>query len=100
MWTSRPTQDREGEGAVDGNLKREFQYYLDHQEDLVQKYEGRFIVIKNEEVIGDYPSALSAVQETAKKHELGSFLIQKCSPGSEGHTQLFHSRVSFACRSV
>lgn len=78
------------------SLKTEFQYYLDHQDEMVQKYEGKFIVIKDDEVLGAYDDELTAVAETQKSHELGTFLVQKVSSGTEGYTQTFHSRVVFS----
>lgn len=78
------------------SLEKEFEYYLEHQDELVKKYDGKFIVIKGGEVIGEYDSPLEAVEETSKKYELGTFLVQKCEPGSESYTQTYHSRVSFA----
>jgi hypothetical protein len=53
-------------------------------------------VIKDCQVIGVYDDELEAVREAAKKHEMGTFLVQKCEPGSESYTQTFHSRVAFA----
>ncbi len=41
-------------------LEKEFKYYLDNQEELIKKYIGRFIVIKGDEVIGDYTSESGA----------------------------------------
>jgi hypothetical protein len=77
-------------------LEKEFQYYLKHQDELVAKYRGRVIVIKDSKVIGDYDNEAVAVQETQKSHALGTFLIQRCEPGSANYTRTFHSRVSFA----
>ena len=81
---------------MNGNLKKEFRYYLDHQDELVKKYAGKFIVIKNAKVVGAFDSDLQAVQETAKNHPLGTFLVQKCEPGEESYTQVYHSSVAFA----
>lgn len=77
-------------------LEAEFQYYLDHQDELVEKYDGKVIVIKDQKVIGDYESDIEAITETQKEHPIGTFLVQRCSAGSEGYTQHFFSRVSFA----
>jgi len=79
---------------VVNKLENEFKYYLEHQKELINKYNGKYVVIKNLEVIGAYDSELEAVQKTAEKHELGTFLVQKCEPGSESYTQTYHSRVS------
>lgn len=81
---------------MDKQLEKEFKYYIKHQDELVEKYNGKYIVIKNCEVIGSYGSILEAVQETSQTHELGTFIVQKCEPGKESYTQTFHSRVSFA----
>jgi len=78
------------------NLEREFEYYLDHQDELVTQYNGKVIVIKNQNVIGTFDTELEAVEKTAEEHELGTFLIQRCEPGSENYTQTYHSRVIFA----
>ena len=77
------------------NLEKEFKFYLDHQNELVEKYNGKFIVIKDEDVIGAYTSESDAIETTAKTHELGTFLVQKCEPGTAGYTHTFHSRVVF-----
>jgi hypothetical protein len=77
-------------------LEKEFQYYLDHQQELVKQYNGKFIVIKDEQVIGAYTSESDAIETTVKAHELGTFLVQKCEPGTAGYTHTFHSRVVFA----
>ena len=75
------------------NLEKEFQYFLNHQKELVKQYSGKFIVIKNQEVIGVYTTEVEAFTETQKNHELGTFLIQECKPGTDVYTQTFHSRV-------
>ena len=75
------------------DLKKEFRYYLEHQAELVRQYKGKFIVIKNCEVIGSYDSELEAITETRKHHDLGTFLVQKCEPGTNNYMQMYHSRV-------
>jgi hypothetical protein len=77
-------------------LEKEFQFYLDHQDELVAKYNGRVVVIKGEEVIGDYADEMEAVSETRKTHPLGTFLVQRCTPGEEAYTAKYNTRVSFA----
>lgn len=77
-------------------LEKEFDYYLENQDKLVEKYGGRIIVIKDCKVIGVYESVLEGIEKTAEQHELGSFLVQRCEPGSESYTQTYHSRVVIA----
>ena len=75
-------------------LIKEFEYYTEHQKELVEKYEGKFVVIKNQKIIGAYDSEIEAYEEAQKKHELGTFLIQRVESGVENYTQTFYSRVS------
>jgi len=77
-------------------LEKEFEYYLAHQAELVEKFDGKFVVIKGNEVLGAYDSEIEAIRETMKDHELGTFLVQKCEEGEESYTMTFHSRVSYA----
>jgi len=77
-------------------LEKEFNYYLEHQDELVEKHNGKFVVIKDCNVIGAFDSELEAIEKTTGQYELGTFLVQKCEPGSESYTQTYHSRVALA----
>lgn len=77
-------------------LEKDFDFYLAHQEEFVKKYNGQYIVIKNGQVLGAYSSDIEAITETSKNHDLGTFLVQYCSPGENDYTAHFHSRVVFA----
>lgn len=77
-------------------VKDEFQYYLDHQAELVKQYNGKVLVIKNKHVIGVYNTIQEAYDKTTQEHEIGTFLIQKCTPGDKDYSQTFHSRAIFA----
>lgn len=74
-------------------LKKEFQYYLDNQAKLLKKYNGRFIVLVGDQVVGDYESNTQAYSESIKRYALGTFLIQRVSEGDTDYSQTFHSRV-------
>jgi hypothetical protein len=77
-------------------LEKEFKYFIDHQDELVEKYNHRFLVIVGETVVGDYDSQEQAYFETVKRYELGTFLIQECGEGEDVYTETFHTGVIFA----
>jgi hypothetical protein len=77
-------------------LEKEFRFYLANKENLVKEFEGRFLVIKDEEVKGAYNSEMEAYSEAVRQFDLGTFLIQLCVKGEDAYTQTFHSRASFA----
>ena len=76
-------------------LEKEFKYYLDNQDELVQKYDGKSLVIIGEKVVGSYDTNEEAYFESKKKYKLGTFLIQFCEKGEDSYTETFNSRVSF-----
>lgn len=78
-------------------LEKEFQYFIDNQKELVKKYPGKFIVIKEHDVLGAYNTQLEAYREGQKLTPIGTFLIQECNEGgAEAYTQTFHSRAIFS----
>lgn len=74
-------------------LQKEFEYYIAHQDELVREYDGKFLVIKDEEVRGVYDSEMAAYKAASEEYELGTFLIQQCIPGDAAYSQTFCSRV-------
>jgi len=76
-------------------LEKEFKFYTANQKSLVKQYSGKYIVIKNEQVIGAYGTREEAIQESMKDHKLGTFLVQYVSTGDKNFSQTFHSRVIF-----
>lgn len=75
-------------------LQRQLDYFKSNQDELIKKYEGKFLVIKDQEVRGVYSTEMEAYTNAKNKFELGTFLIQQCLPGQESYTQTFHSRVA------
>lgn len=76
-------------------LKDLFQWYLDNQAELVKEYNGKYLVIKDNSVVGVYALEDIALKEATEKYGLGNFIIQLCTPGKDAYTQTFHSRVVF-----
>ena len=74
-------------------LEKEFKFYLDNQDELVKKYNGKVLVIKDQTIIGSYDTDWEALKETQKIHKIGTFLVHKCGPGEDNYTQTYHSRV-------
>lgn len=81
---------------MESPLKKEFDYYLANQAEVVKQYNGKFVVIKDCKIIGAYDDRATAVTETQKTYPLGTFLIQKVEPGTAAYLQTFHSRVAFS----
>ena len=81
--------------SIDMSLEKELQFFKKNQLDLLKDYKGKFLVIKDEKVVGVYDSEAQAYTEAQKQFELGTFLIQQCLPGNDSFSQTYHSRAIF-----
>jgi hypothetical protein len=77
-------------------VEKEFQFYLANQDALVSKYNGKYVVIKDESVVESFDKELDAYHFATGRFEPGTFIIQCVAPGTDSHTQTFHSRVGLA----
>jgi len=75
-------------------LEKEFNYYLNHQDELVPVYNGKFIVIVGETVVGAYADRNDAYYSALEKYAPGTFMIQLCTPGDSAYTVRYYNRVS------
>lgn len=77
-------------------LDIEYQYFRDNRQKLLTQYKNKFIVIKDKKVVGAYITEQEAYEESVKKFELGTFLLQQCIEEEKEQKAIFHSRVVFA----
>ena len=75
-------------------LEKEFNYYLEHQDELVPVYDGKFLVIVGTQVVGAFDSREDAYYTSLKKYAPGTFMIQLCTPGDSAYTVRYYNRVS------
>ena len=61
-------------------LDKDIKFYKQNREKLLERYPYKYVVIKNQKLIGVYDSHASAYEETIKKHEVGSFIIEYVKP--------------------
>jgi hypothetical protein len=62
---------------------------------LVKLYDGKHLVIKNKKVIGAYDSDAEAIETARKNHQIGTYIVQLCTPGPDAYTRSFHGGLSF-----
>lgn len=74
----------------------DYDYFINNLADLYKEYGHRFLVIKNEQVVGAYNSFDDAFNETTKTEKLGTFLIQECVENPDDLILTFQGNVSFA----
>ena len=74
-------------------LKQNFYYYVENQNDLVVRYDGKYLVIKDKIIQGAYDFIEDAFKFGKKTFGMGNFIIQKCGQGKENYTATIHSPV-------
>ena len=73
-----------------------FKYYLENQDDLVKKYDGKYIVITKDGVMGAFDSVREGYDTALNCFGKGNFMLQLCTPGDGAYSQrYFTSRVAF-----
>lgn len=65
-------------------MRKDFNWFVDNYDNLYKKYGHKFLVIKNEAVIGAFDSVRQAVDNTTE--ELGTYIIQECNGDSSAYT--------------
>lgn len=75
-------------------IEKDFRYYLAHQNDLVQQYNGKYIVLSHDKVVGVYDDYADAVYSSLEKYKPGTFMVQLCTPGEAAYTARYYNRVT------
>jgi hypothetical protein len=58
-------------------LEKELEYFGQHKEELLKQYQGRFLVIKNDRLVGDYQNEQEAYEAGLKALGNTVFLIKR-----------------------
>ena len=63
-------------------MSEDFAWFKENYPEFQNKYGHSFIAIKNKRILGVYNTYGEGVRETMKTEELGSFIVQACSPNN------------------
>lgn len=66
------------------DIDADFEWFLTHQDELVEKYRGRTLAIRNGEVLGDFSSEDDLLDSVSLP--IGEYMIQLCEPGDRAYT--------------
>jgi hypothetical protein len=64
-------------------LEQERQYFSEHRAELLAQHVGRFVVIKENELIGSFNTIEEALAEGAKRFGLTPFLVRQVTAAEE-----------------
>ena len=78
--------------ATKRQLEKEFKFYLDHQEELLPTYNGKYVMIVGNKVVGACDTISEAYYKGKQEFGLGNFLVQLCTPGNSAYTVTYNTR--------
>lgn len=73
-------------GDTSTALTKELRFFKEHQEELLEQYRGKVLVLRGQKVVGAYDTVLAAYLDAKAKHPPGSFMVQRCEPGPGAYT--------------
>ena len=68
------------------DLKKNLHFYIENQKSLVEKYNGKTLLIHACAVVGTFGSASEALHEGMEKFIPGTFTIMRCEEGDAAYT--------------
>lgn len=77
-------------------LQDELDFFIANQDELVRKYQGKVLVLRNREVVGVFDTPLDAYLDAESRFEPGTYAIQRCTPGPEAYTVTVSSSICIA----
>ena len=80
-----------GRSVFEDMFDKELAFFIAHQDELVQKHQGKVLVIRDEHIEGVYASPLEAYLSAQKRFPAGTFMIQPCEPGPDAYTVTINS---------
>ncbi len=89
MWIMEAT-NKTG-ASVPEPLKRDLEWYIANQRELSEKYNGKILLIVNQNLIGVFDSMQDAYAAAIKSYTLGTFTLQPCSPDADSYTLTLYS---------
>lgn len=69
----------------------DFNWFVDHFAELFDRFGTAYIAIKNQTVLGAYPTYAEGVRSTLKTEPAGTFIVQKCGKDESAYTAYISS---------
>ena len=77
--------------SVPDPLKKNLEWYIANQPELSAKYNGRILLIVDQQLVQAFDNMEEAYVEALKSYAPGSFTLQPCSPDADSYTLLLYN---------
>lgn len=69
----------------DQDRNADFDFFVQHYNDLFNQYGHCYLAIKNKQVLGSYASVSDAIDDLSSEYEMGTYIIQECSGSHDAY---------------
>ena len=76
-------------------IDKEYNWFVNNNKKLYDKYGNVYVAIKNNKVIGKYKTFAEGVTKTQKKEKIGTFIVQRLSPDGMADNVYISSLVKY-----
>ena len=76
---------------TDVEREKNFLWSLENYDNIFEKYGRKIVAIKNQKIIGIFEDKNSAIDNTCKTYQLGTFIVQECTGDESGYTNYITS---------
>lgn len=63
----------------------DYKWFEENCKELYKQYKDSYLAIKDEKVLGSYPTYAEAVHQTEQKYDIGTFIVQKCTENVDAY---------------
>ena len=77
--------------SVPDPLKKNLEWYIANQQELSAKYNGRVLLIVDQQLVQAFDNMGDAYVEALKSYAPGTFTLQPCSPDADSYTLLLYN---------
>lgn len=74
---AKPLPPKSDSQAKEDPLERELKFFERNRKEFLRLYEGKVVVIKDEEFLGSYPDDAAAFRAGTERYGLETFLIKR-----------------------
>jgi len=76
---------------VPDSLRKNLEWYIAHQKELAEKYNGKILLIVDQNLVKAFDDMGQAYTEATKSYSPGTFTLQPCSPDPESYMLMLYA---------
>lgn len=72
------------------NKNEDFEWFVEHYDELYEKYGVSYIAIRDKIILGVYKTIQDGLNDLLKNFQMGEFILQFCNGDESGYTAIIN----------